>query len=238
MCRLGRVRNLPRPPARARRCAAEIVASLTIGVAIAASAIGCAPSTGSTAANQAGSPAPASRAVYLAPSGPGYDLITHDGIHVKTNGQYATEAERKAAADTIDRYWHDVRACALGVIPASDTALRDQQLPEFPLHFSVEIANQWRVVEGPITHRRQEAFPSLAKPGAWSTASREEDALYVKVVPELNGLSRQMAGELNLWLGGNTNNLPTELSNVCAGLPCYRFAYDNSPSQAWADCRE
>ena len=129
-----------------------------------------------------------------------------------------------------------MRACALGVIPASDAELRDKLLPEFPLHFSVEIAKDWSVVEGPVTHRRQQAFPSLAKPGAWLTASREEDALYVKVVPELSGLPRQMAGELNLWLGGNTNNLPTELSNVCARLPCYRFGYNNSPSQAWTDC--
>jgi len=186
-------------------------------------------------------PAPTSiekstRAVYLAPSGAGYDLITPDGIHVKTNGQYPAEAERKAAAETIDRYWHDVRACALGVIPVSDAELRDKLLPEFPLHLSIEVANDWRVVEGPVTHRRQQAFPSLVKPGAWATASREEDALYVKAVPELNGLPRQMSGELNLWLGGNTNNLPGELSNVCAGLPCYRFGYDNSPSQAWADC--
>ena len=204
-------------------------------VAAVAGAIGCAAPAGNP------TPAPAAikpRAMYLAPSAPGYDLITPDGIHVKTNGQYHGEAEQKAAAATIDRYWHDVRACAVKVIPPSDAQLRDRLLPEFPLHLSIEIANDWRIVEGPVTHRRQQAFPSLARPGAWSTASREEDALYVKVVPELNGLPRQMAGELNLWLGGNTNNLPTELSNVCTGLPCYTFGYNNSPSQSWADCRD
>ena len=220
-----------RPTAAAFACAAVLAAG------VAAGAIGCAipaPATNPTPAppgNEA-----QTRPIYLAPSGAGYDLITPDGIHVKTNGQYPNEAERKAAAGTIDRYWHDVRACALGVIPASDAELRNKLLPEFPLHLSIEVAKDWRVIEGPVTHRRQQAFPSLAKPGAWSTASREENALYVKVVPELNGLSRQMAGELNLWLGGNTNNLPSELSNVCAGLPCYRFDYNNSPSQSWAAC--
>jgi hypothetical protein len=157
---------------------------------------------------------------------------------VKTNGQFKTKAERKSAAATIDRYWHDLRECVLNRIALSDQELRDKLLPEFPRHLSIEIANDWRVITGPVTHRRMEAFPSLRKPGAWSTASREEEALYLKVVPELAGLSRQMAGELNLWLGGNTNNLPTELSNVCAGLPCYRFSYNNSPSQAWSNCRD
>jgi hypothetical protein len=188
--------------------------------------------------SQAPPSAQPARAVYLAPSDASYELITPDGIHVKTNGQYRTEAERKAAAATIDRYWREVRQCALGVIPSEDRELRDKLLDEFPRHLSIEIAANWQLIEGPVTHRRVQAFPSLLKPGAWSTASREEDALYVKVVPELNGLSRQMAGELNLWFGGNTNTLPTELSNVCAGLPCYRFGYDNAPSQAWTVCRE
>jgi len=178
------------------------------------------------------------RVTYLAPNDPSYDLVTPDGIHVKTNGQYKTDAGRKAAAATIDRYWHAVRKCALEIVPQGDTELRDKLVPEFARHLSIEIADDWQVIEGPVSHRRQQAFPSLTRPGAWATAHREEDALYIKVVPELNGLGRQMAGELNLWLGGNTNTLPTELSNLCAGVPCYRFAYDNSPSQAWDQCTQ
>jgi hypothetical protein len=178
------------------------------------------------------------RQMYLAPTGSGYDLITPDGIHVKTNGQYKTEEQRKSAATAIDRYWRDVRRCALEIVPQSDTQIRDKLIPEFPRHLSIEIADDWRIVEGPVTHHRMQAFPSFRRPGAFATASRTEEALYVKVVPELNGLPRQMAGELNLWLGGNTNTLPNELSNVCADLPCYRFGYNNSPSQAWNDCQE
>ncbi len=217
------------------------IALVALVVAVALGA-GCTIDAGRMMPHADASPAPPpietpTRTIYLAPSGAGYDLVTPDGIHVKTNGQYKSEAERKAAGATIDRYWHDVRDCALGEIPSSDTELRDKLLPEFPRHLSIEIAGDWRVVEGPTTHRRMQAFPSLMKPGAWSTASREEDALYIKVVPELSGLPRQMAGEVNLWLGGNTNTLPTELSNLCARLPCYKFTYDNSPSQAWADCR-
>jgi hypothetical protein len=178
------------------------------------------------------------RHVYLAPNDPSYDLVTPDGIHVKTNDQYKTEAERKAAAEAIDRYWLEVRDCALQIVSPEDRELRDTLIPEFPRHLSIEIASDWQIVEGPVTHRKQQAFPSIARPGAWATASRAEEGLYVKVVPELNGLARQMAGELNLYLGGNTNTLPTELSNLCVGLPCFRFAYDNAPSQAWAYCSE
>ena len=152
--------------------AAAFARAAVFFAAAAASAIGCAiPSSAPAAAPAADSTRPASqnaapiesasRGIYLAPSGAGYDLITPDGIHVKTNGQYPAEAERKAAAETIDRYWHDVRTCALGVILASDAELRDKLLPEFPLHLSIEVANDWRVVEGPVTHRRQQAFPSL-----------------------------------------------------------------------------
>jgi hypothetical protein len=215
-------------------------AALSALIAIAG---GCAPNLASMipAPPQMPTPPPIenpTRRIYLAPSGPGYDLITPDGIHVKTNDQYKIEATRKSAAAAIDRYWRDVRECALGVIPSADTELREKLLPEFPRHLSIEIADDWSVVKGPTTHRRMQAFPSLRRPGAFVTASREEESLYVKVVPELTGLSRQMAGEVNLWLGGNTNTLPTELSNVCAGLPCYRFAYQNSPSEAWADCHD
>jgi hypothetical protein len=226
---------------RRHRSRTPSVAHSVLGVLIMITG-GCAPNLASIipAPPQMPTPPPIenpTRKIYLAPSGPGYDLITPDGIHVKTNGQYKTEATRKSAAATIDRYWHEVRECALGVIPTADTELREKLLPEFPRHLSIEIADDWSLVKGPTTHRRMQAFPSLRRPGASVTANREEEALYVKVVPELTGLSRQMAGEVNLWLGGNTNSLPTELSNVCAGLPCYRFVYDNSPSEAWADCR-
>lgn len=173
---------------------------------------------------------------YLAPTGLDYDLVTPSGIHVKTNGQYKNGAARKAAAAAIDRYWRDVRECVMRVIPPGDTTIAHKMLPEFPQHLSIEIADNWRIVQGPVTHRRQQAFPSERNLGALVTASREEEALYVRVVPELNGLARQMAGEVNLWFAGNTNLLPGDLSNVCADLPCHRFDYDNSPSQAWDDC--
>jgi len=174
--------------------------------------------------------------VYLAPNGSAYDLITPNGIHVRTNGQYKSEPVRHAAADAMDRYWRDLERCALDVIGPGDRVIAEKLLPEFPHHLSIEIASDWKMIQGPVTHRSLQAFPSLTNFGQWVTASREEDALYVKVVPELNGLGRQMAGELNLWLSGHTSNLPTDFSNRCTNLPCHRFSYDNSPSQAWADC--
>ncbi|MGH7949266.1 MAG: hypothetical protein ACREQF_08590, partial [Candidatus Binataceae bacterium] len=178
-----------------------------------------------------------SSAQYLSPAGFDADLITPAGIHVKTNGQYKTEETRRAAATAIDRYWDAVRRCALTVIPPTDTLIRGRLLDQFPPHLSIEIASDWQIVEGRVSRRRMQAFASLERPGAFSTARREEHALYIKVVPELNGLGPQMAGEVNLWLGGNTNALPTELSQVCAPIiPCVRFAYDNAPSQAWEKC--
>jgi hypothetical protein len=176
--------------------------------------------------------------MYLSPAGFKADLITPDGIHVKTNGQYKTEAQRKAAARAIDRYWDEVQKCAAEVVPPGDVYISKQLIPQFPKHLSIEIANNWQVVEGPATHRKMQAFPSFARPGTWSTARREEEALYVVVVPELNGLGQQMAGELNLWLAGNTSTMAGDLSNTCASIPCIKFAYGNSPSQAWNECVE
>jgi len=177
------------------------------------------------------------RAQYLSPAGFHADLKTPTGINVKTNGQYKTDAQRRAAAAAIDRYWDAVRRCALTIIPPTDTVIRSRLLDQFPQHLSIEIAADWSLVEGRVSKRKMQAFPSLDTPGAYSTSRREEQALYIKVVPELVGLGPQMAGELNLWLGGNTNTLPTELSQVCAPLiPCFRFAYDNSPSEAWEKC--
>ena len=72
-------------------------------------------------------------------------------------------------------------------------------------------------------------------PGTWSTARREEDELYILVVPELNGLGPQMAGELNLWLSRQTTLL-TDIASTCSSVPCLRFAYNNTPSQAWNEC--
>jgi hypothetical protein len=176
------------------------------------------------------------RQVYLSPTGFDADLITPDGIHVKTNGQYKTEAQKHAAAAAIDRYWHEVRSCALQQVPPGDTIVSGTLIPEFPSHLSIEIQKQWQVIEGPVSHRKMQAFPSQVTPGAWVTARREEEALLVEVVPELNGLGRQMAGELNLWLAGNTSALPTDLSNLCASVSCIRFDYDNAPSEAWSTC--
>ena len=166
------------------------------------------------------------------------DLVTPTGIRVKTNGQYKTEASKKAAADAIDRYWGEVRNCAVRVEPASDSDVSGL-IEEFPRHLAVEIANNWKVVEGPTTHRRMQAFPSIAHPGAWSTARRQEDALFIVVVPELNGLAPQMVSELNLWLMKNANVPPTaDLIKACSAIACVRFNYNNLPSQAWNECKE
>src|SRR5712692_5273204 len=74
----------------------------------------------------------APREVYLAPNGAGYDLTTPAGIHVKTNGQYKTDGERHQAAEAIDRYWSDLRKCALQVIGPDDQQIVQRLLPEFP----------------------------------------------------------------------------------------------------------
>ncbi len=163
------------------------------------------------------------------------DLVTPAGFKVKTNGQYKTGEQTKAATQAIDRYWSEVQKCATDALQTSGTADASQLLAEFPSHLSIEIANTWRVVEGPTTHRRMQAFPSLARPGTWSTARREEDELYIVVVPELNGLGPQMAGELNLWLSAQITMM-TDIANTCSSVPCIRFSYKNAPSQAWNEC--
>ena len=166
----------------------------------------------------------------------GFDLTSPSGIRIKTNGQYKTDAVRQSAAQTVDRYWRDLHQCALDVIGPGDKTISDKLLPEFPSHLSIEVARDWKIMPGPVSQVPQQAFPSLTRPGAWVSASRTEEAMYVKVVPELNGLGRQMAGELNLFLSGHTSNMPTDFSNRCTNLPCHRFLYDNSPSQAWSNC--
>jgi len=163
------------------------------------------------------------------------DLVTPAGFKVKTNGQYRSEEQKRVAAAAIDRYWSEVSKCATGAINAPGADNAPQLISEFPTHLSIEIANTWKVVEGPITHRRMQAFPSLARPGGWSTARREEDELYVLVVPELNGLGQQMAGELNLWLTGQVT-LMTSLATSCSTVPCIKFPYNNTPSQAFNEC--
>ncbi len=201
--------------------------------------IGCETQSTYTAENNTGTPAEVGkRPLELSSSEFAADLVTPTGIRLKTNGQYKTDASKKAAADAIDRYWGEVRACAVGVEPANDTDVSGL-IEEFPRHLAVEIANNWKVVEGPTTHRRMQAFPSIAHPGAWSTARRQEDALYIVVVPELNGLGPQMVNELNLWLMKNANVPPTaDLVNACASIACVRFNYNNMPSQAWNECKE
>jgi hypothetical protein len=194
----------------------------------------CAPGADTTR-DQSGLPGPQpARSLYLSPVGFQADLVTPAGIHVKSNGQYKNAEQRTAASSAIDRYWYEVRQCSMTVVPAGEISAR--YLPEFPRHLSIEIANDWKVVEGPTTHRKMQAFPSRSRPGTWSTARREEDALFILVVPELNGLAPQMAGELNLWLAGSTSALQSDLSNACASLKCIRFSYDNAPSQAFSDC--
>ena len=177
------------------------------------------------------------REVYLSPAGFNADLVTHSGIHVKTNGQYKTDAARAAAAAAIDRYWREVRTCAENNIPETNRDTR-VLLDEFPHHLSIEIADDWKIVTGPQSHRRVQAFRSIDQPGAFATARREESALYIKVVPELDGLSTQMAGEVNVFLTGHTSATAGDLASKCADVGCVRFDYDNSPSQAWESCTE
>ena len=217
-------------------CHSSHVARLSPVVLIAVIISACATGSNPQSEEAAATEPERAPAVYLSPAGFDADLITPAGIHVKTNGQYKTEAEKKSAASAIDRYWEEVHRCALRLVPPNDTFLSQRLIPEFPRHLSIEIANNWQVVEGPKTHRKMQAFPSLARPGSWSTARREEEALYVTVVPELNGLGPQMAGELNVWLAGNTSNAAADLSNTCSSVACIKFKYNNAPSQAWSDC--
>ncbi|MDO8432417.1 MAG: hypothetical protein Q7S58_08425 [Candidatus Binatus sp.] len=214
-------------------------ARLPIAALIASMLHACAPGYDQQSAEPSAAYEPAeSPSVYLSPAGFKADLITPAGIHVKTNGQYKTDAQKESAANAIDRYWNEVRKCALTVVPPGDTIFSKQIIPQFPKHLSIEIADNWQVVEGPKTHRKMQAFPSLAHPGSWSTARREEEALFVTVVPELVGLGPQMAGELNVWLSGSTSNAPLDLSNTCSTVACVKFDYPNAPSQAWSDCED
>jgi len=201
--------------------------------------IGCETESAYNAQNNTGTAAEVGkRALELSASEFAADMVTPTGIRVKTNGQYKTEASKKAVADAIDRYWGEVRACAVGVEPANDPDVSGL-IEEFPRHLAVEISNNWKVVEGPTTHRKMQAFPSIAHPGTWSTARRQEDALYVVVVPELNGLGPQMVNQLNLWLMKNANVPPTaDLVTACGSVACLRFNYNNLPSQAWNECQE
>jgi hypothetical protein len=211
-------------------------AAVVLAIAVAGTLTAC--ETQSTYSPQNSIPAEVGkRPLELSSSEFAADLVMATGIRVKTNGQYKTEDVRTAAADAIDRYWGEVRACAVGVERPGDTDVADL-IEEFPRHLAVEIADNWKVVEGPKTHRRMQAFPSLAHPGSWSTARRQEDALYIVVVPELNGLGPQMVNELNLWLMKNANVPPTaDLVNACASVGCVKFKYDNAPSQVWSQCK-
>ncbi len=222
------------------RAAIRRVSVAALALAISNALIAC-EATQSTdyPPNDTGTPAQVGmRPLELSPSEFAADLITPAGIRVKTNGQYKTQAARTAAALAIDRYWNEVRSCAAGVEPLGDTDVRDLT-EEFPRHLAVEIANNWTVVEGPTTHRRIQAFPSIARRGAWSTARRRDDELYIVVVPELAGLGPQMANELNLWLMKNAMVPPAaDLVGKCASVACVRFNYNNAPSQAWNQCKE
>jgi hypothetical protein len=214
--------------------------SIVVFALVASNALsGCETQSTYTPQNNTGTAAEVGkRPLELSSSELAADLVTATGIRLKTNGQYKTDASKKAAADAIDRYWGEVRACAVGVEPTNDTDVSGL-IEEFPRHLAVEISNNWKVVEGPTTHRRMQAFPSIAHPGAWSTARRQEDALYIVVVPELNGLGPQMVNELNLWLMKNANVPPTaDLVSACSSIACVRFNYNNLPSQAWNECKE
>jgi len=222
------------------RAAVRRAAVATLAVAVSNALVSCGPMESTYyPLNQTGTPAEVGkRPLELSSSEFAADLVTPAGIRVKTNGQYKTEDVRKAAAVAIDRYWGEVRACKVGVERPGDTDVGDL-VEEFPRHLAVEISDNWKVIEGPTTHRRMQAFPSLAHPGTWSTARRQEDALYIVVVPELNGLGPQMVNELNLWLMKNANVPPTaDLLSACASVACVRFNYNNAPSQVWNECKE
>ena len=219
------------------RAAIRRASALGLALAMSGALVACEPEQ---SADYGASGAPAQigkRPLELTPAEFALDLVTPAGIRVKTNGQYKTEAARHAAALAIDRYWNEVRSCAAGVERPGDMDVRDLT-DEFPRYLAVEIANNWKVVEGPTTHRRTQAFPSIARKGSWSTARRREDALYIEVVPELSGLGPQMASELNLWLMTNASVPPTaDLVAACASVACVRFNYNNAPSQAWSECK-
>ena len=239
--RVAQPDGVSRGVARGRfRAAARRASTFVFALAVSNALVACEPAQSTYyPSNDAGLPAEVGkRPLELSPSEFAADLVTPGGIRVKTNNQYKTEAARKAAALAIDRYWNEVRACAAGVERPGDTDV-SYLTDEFPRHLAVEIANNWKVVEGPTTHRRMQAFPSLARPGSWSTARRREDALYIVVVPELNGLGPQMVNELNLWLMKNANVPPTaDLVGACASVACVRFNYNNAPSQTWNECKQ
>ena len=166
------------------------------------------------------------------------DMVTPWGFASRPTASTRPTPRGRPSRWRSTRYWNEVRTCAIGAEPPSDTDVHDL-IDEFPRYLAVEIANNWKVVEGPTTHRRMQAFPSVAHPGSWSTARRREDALQIVVVPELNGLGPQMVNELNLWLNKNANVPPTvDLVSACASVACVRFNYDNAPSQAWSQCVE
>ena len=240
LSRILKVTKLASPGSRRFRAAMRRASAALLALAISNALVTCEPTQSTDyPPNDTGAPAEVGkRPLELSPTEFAADLVTPGGIRVKTNGQYKTEAARKAAALAIDRYWNEVRICTAGVERPGDTDVRDLT-EEFPAHLAVEIANNWKVVEGPATHRTMQAFPSIARPGSWSTARRQEDALYIIVVPELSGLGPQMANELNLWLMTNANVPPTaDLVGACASVACVRFNYNNAPSQAWNECKE
>jgi hypothetical protein len=222
------------------RAAIRRASAVALALALSNALIACEPTQSTDfPPNDTGAPAQVGkRPLELSPTEFALDMVTPAGIRVKTNGQYKTEAARNAAALAIDRYWNEVRSCAAGVERPGDMDVHDLT-DEFPRHLAVEIANNWKVVEGPATHRRMQAFPSIARRGSWSTARRQEDALYIVVVPELNGLGPQMVNELNLWLMKNANVPPTaDLVGACASVACVRFNYNNAPSQTWNECKQ
>jgi hypothetical protein len=220
------------------RLAIRRVAIVVFALIASNALVGCDTQSTDYLQNNTGTAAEIGKPLELSWSQFAADMVTPTGIRVKTNGQYKTDASKKAAADAIDRYWGEVRACAVGVEPPGDTDVSGL-IEEFPHHLAVEIADNWKLVEGPTTHRKMQAFPSIAHPGTWSTARRQEDALYIIVVPELNGLGPQMVGQLNLWLMKNANVPPTaDLVKACGSVACLRFNYNNLPSQAWDECQE
>src|SRR5277367_3523781 len=115
--------------------------AVVLAFAVAGTLTACEPTYYSQ--NNVGAPAEVGkRALELSSSEFAADLVTPAGMRVKTNGQYKTEDVRKAATGAIDRYWGEVRACAVGVERPGDTDVSDL-IEEFPRHLAVEIADNW-----------------------------------------------------------------------------------------------
>jgi len=165
--------------------------------------IGCEPQSTYTAENNTGTgPAEVGkRPLELSSSEFAPDLVTATGIRLKTKravqDRRVEEGGGRCGRSLLGARFALVRS---GSEPANDADVSGL-IEEFPRHLAVEIANNWKVVEGPTTHRRMQAFSlDCASRGNGPRRVGRRMRFYIVVVPELNGLGPQMVNELNLWL--------------------------------------